>query len=65
MAEIHREAIQRTVNGVRPGIYAWFTDPEEAAVAAVPRTPVRQTSPAGCGSAGLWRALVEPFQAER
>ena len=65
MAEIHREAIQRTVNAVRPGIYAWFTDPKEAAAAALPRTPVRQTSPACRGSAGLWRALVERLQAER
>ena len=65
MAEIHREAIQRTVNAVRPGIYAWFTDPKEAAAAALPRTPVRQTSPACSGSAGLWRAFVEPSQAER
>ena len=59
MAEIHRETIQRTTNEVRPGIYAWFNDPEEAAAAALPGTAILQTSPACRGSRGLWRARVE------
>ena len=65
MAEVYRETIRRAVNGVCPGVYAWFTDPKEAAEAALPRTPVQQTSPSHHGSDGLWRALVDTFEPHR
>ena len=65
MAETYRETIRRSVNGVHPGVYAWFTDPKEAAAAALPRTLVRQTSSVCRGSVGLWRAQVGVFESNR
>lgn len=59
MTEVYRERIYRRTNNVLPGLYAWFTDPEEAAAAALAGSTVLQTSPACRGSRGLWRAKIK------